>query len=44
MKKMKRKVGYGQEGEDAGLEAEHAMKKLCLIEQRDASKDINMLS
>ena len=44
LKKMKRKVGYGQEGEDAGLEAEHAMKKLCLIEQRDASKDINMLS
>ena len=44
MKKMKRKVGYGQEAEDAGLEAEHAMKKLCLIEQRDASKDINMLS
>ena len=44
MEKMKRKVGYGQEAEYAGLEAEHAMKKLCLIEQRDASKDINMLS
>ena len=41
---MKRKVGYGEEGGDIGIDAEGAMKKLCLIEQRDASKDINMLS
>ena len=44
MKKMKRKVGYGQEAEDAGLEAEHAIKKLCLAEQRGTGRDVNMLS
>ena len=45
MKKMKRKVGYGQEGEDAGLEAEHAMKKLCLAEDSGAQGgDVHMIS
>ena len=32
LKKMKRKVGYEQDTEDTGLEAENAMKKLCLAE------------
>ena len=43
MKKMKRKVGYGQEAEDAGLEAEHAIKKLCLAERNGVQTgDISM--
>ena len=44
MKKMKRKVGYEQDTEDTGLEAENAMKKLCLAEQRGTERDVNMLS
>ena len=44
MKKMKRKVDYEQDTEDTGLEAENAMKKLCLAEQRGTGRDVNMLS
>ena len=32
MKKMKRKVGYEEDEGNTGLEAEQAMKKLCLAE------------
>ena len=43
MKKMKRKVGYEQDTEDTGLEAENAMKKLCLAERNGVQTgDISM--
>ena len=44
MKKMKRKVGYEEDEGNTGLEAEQAMKKLCLAEQRGTGRDVNMLS
>ena len=44
MKKMKRKVGYEQNTEDTGLEAENAMKKLCLAEPVRGQGDVCMQS
>ena len=43
LKKLKRKVGYGRDEKDTGVEAEHAMKKLCLAEPSQAlSRDDSM--
>ena len=40
---MKRKVGYGEEGGDIGIDAEGAMKKLCLAENSGAQGgDVHM--
>ena len=42
---MKRKVGYGEERGDIGIDAEGAMKKLCLAEDSEAQGgDVHMIS